>query len=142
MRRTRWSIAAATLFAALWLAAPSGAYVSSTWYEDASGYEEAVRQQKVMHAPMFVYFRADWCPHCRAFDQLLEEPTVRSRLGSIIKVRINPEHGRAERALFEERFGTKGYPALYLVDVDGTSRRRLSHGGPAERFVAQIPDSR
>jgi hypothetical protein len=73
---------------------------------------------------------------------ILEEQAVRSRLGSVIKVRIDPEHGKAERALFEERFGTKGYPSLFLVDSDGTSRRRLSHGGPAERFIAQIPDSR
>ena len=115
------------------------AYLSSTWYEDASGYEEAVRQQKMLHVPMFVYFRVDWCPHCRAFDRLLDDQAVRSQLGSCVKVRVNPEHGKAEKALFEERFGTKGYPSLFLVDSDGGSPRRLSHGGPPQRFVAQFP---
>src|SRR5690242_20539280 len=81
------------------------AYLSSTWYEDAGGYEEAMRQQKVLHAPMLVYFRVDWCPHCRAFDQLLEDQKVRSRLAAYIKVRINPEHGKAERTIFEGQFG-------------------------------------
>jgi thiol:disulfide interchange protein len=115
------------------------AYLSSTWYEDASGYEEAVRQQKSLHVAMFVYFRVDWCPHCRAFDKLLEEQAVRSQVGSYVKVRINPEHGKAEKALFEQTFGTKGYPALFIVDSEGASPRRLSHGGPPERFVAQFP---
>jgi len=133
-------VAFVAALAALCYAAPAAAYLSSTWYEDASGYEDAVRQQKALHAPMFVYFRADWCPHCKNFDQLLEDSTVRSRMSSLIKVRINPEHGKAERALFEQRFGTKGYPALFLVD-EGGSQQKLRHGGPAERFVAQLPSA-
>jgi thiol:disulfide interchange protein len=133
---------AAAMIALGWLligADVAQGYLSSTWYEDAGGYEEAVRQQKSLHVPMFVYFRVDWCPHCRAFDQLLEEQAVRSRVGSYIKVRINPEHGKAEKALFEQTFGTKGYPALFVVDSEGASPRRVSHGGPAEKFVAQFP---
>ena len=139
-KRRLLQVAGAAAVALLCRAAPSPAYVSSTWYEDASGYEDAVRQQKVLHAPLFVYFRADWCPHCKNFDQLLEDSTVRSRMSSLIKVRINPEHGKAERELFEQRFGTKGYPALFLVD-EGGSQQKLRHGGPADRFVAQLPTS-
>lgn len=136
-RWTSWTVAAGAVAAVLWLAGPSAAYLSSTWYEDASGYEEAARQQKLLHVPMFVYFRVDWCPHCREFDQLLEDPAVRSHLGSYLKVRVNPEHGKAEKALQEQRFGSKGYPSLFVVDSDG-SPRRLSHGGPADRFVAHL----
>jgi thioredoxin family protein len=83
--------------AALLFAPAARAYLSSTWYEDSTGYEEALRQQKVLHAPMLVYFRTDWCPHCRAFDQLLEDPKVRSQISPYIKVRLNPEHGKAGR---------------------------------------------
>ena len=124
--------------AALLAVRSSHAYLSSTWYEDASGYQEALRQQKLFHVPMFVYFRVDWCPHCREFDRLLEEQAVRSGLGSYLKVRINPEHGKAEKALHEQDFGAKGYPSLFIVDSDGASPRRVSHGGPADRFVAQL----
>jgi thiol:disulfide interchange protein len=125
--------------AALIVAPAARAYLSSTWYEDASGYEEAVRQQKVLHAPMLVYFRVDWCPHCRAFDQLLDDPKVLSQLGPYIKVRVNPEHGKAEKAIFEERFGARGYPALYFQDSETASPSRISAKGPADQFVAQFP---
>jgi glutaredoxin len=140
--RLKSIVAIATLGVAILLAARAGhAYLSSTWYQDASGYEEAARQQKLLHVPMFVYFRVDWCPHCRAFDQLLEEQAVRSQLGPYLKVRVNPEHGKEEKALQEQRFGSKGYPSLFIVDSDGGAPRRLSHGGPAERFVAQLGEN-
>ncbi len=135
-------LAVAGLAVAMLLAARVGdAYLSSTWYQDASGFEEAARQQKMLHAPMFVYFRVDWCPHCRAFDQLLEEPAVRSQLGSYLKVRVNPERGREEKALQEQRFGSKGYPSLFIVDSQGGAPRRVSHSGPADRFVAQLGEN-
>ena len=115
----------------------SEAYYSSTWYEDAAGYEEALRAQRVHHAPLLVYFRVDWCPHCRAFDQLAETSEVRARLSEVIKVRINPEHGGAEKAL-QARYGASGYPALF-VHRDGGPATALSTQGPPARFVAQLP---
>ena len=115
------------------------AYYSSTWYEDAGGHEQAVRQQRALHAPMLVYFRVDWCPHCRALDEMLEAYEVRSRLNGFIKVRINPEHGDAEKALFQGPYGAGGYPALF-VHPDGGTPARVSTKGPPEQFVAHLPN--
>jgi len=113
------------------------AYYSSTWYEDAAGYEQAVREQRAHHAPIFIYFRVDWCPHCRAFDQMAEAYEVRSKLNELIKVRINPEHGDAEKAL-QGRYGSSSYPALF-VQPDGGAPGPISAKGPAAPFVAQLP---
>lgn len=113
------------------------AYYSSTWYEDATGYEQAVREQRAHHAPIFVYFRVDWCPHCRAFDQMAEAYEVRSKLNEFIKVRINPEHGDAEKAL-QARYGASSYPALF-VHPDGGAPGSISAKGPSTQFVAQLP---
>jgi thiol:disulfide interchange protein len=110
----------------------------AAWYDDAAGYEYAVRRQRSDHTPVLVYFRTDWCPHCRALDGLLDSPEVRSRLSDYLKVRVNPEHGAAERRLFEQEYGSRGYPALFLR-TDGGSARRLSAAGPAARFLAQFP---
>jgi len=136
--RSRTIIGWMGIAVALTVAPAARAHLSSSWYEDASGYEEAVRQQKVLHAPMLVYFRTDWCPHCRAFDQLLEDPKVRSQLGPYIKVRVNPEHGKAEKELFEERFGAMGFPALFFQGSEMATPARISAKGPADRFVAQF----
>jgi thiol:disulfide interchange protein len=113
------------------------AFVSSVWYEDAGGYAEAARRHEAEDVPMLVYFHVDWCPYCRAFDQLLEDSEMRRGLVSALKVRVNPEHGPAEQALFEQRFGAKGYPAIYWVPVDGAPRR-ISAAGPAAAFLAQL----
>ncbi|HSD11365.1 MAG TPA: thioredoxin fold domain-containing protein [Candidatus Binatia bacterium] len=126
------------LAAALIVAAAGRADPSSAWYEDASGYQEAVRQQKILHAPMLVYFRTDWCPHCRAFDKLLEDSQVRSQIGPYVKVRINPEHGKREKEIFEEQFGAIGFPALFFQDSEMATPARISAKGPADRFVAQF----
>ena len=129
------------LFAiALVAAGRSHADYSSTWFEDASGFEDAARQQAHQHAPMLVYFRTDWCPYCKKFDSLLDEPEVRSRLADVIKVRVNPEHGDAERNLFEKRYGARGYPAIFWVPSESAAPRRISGKGPAPEFLAQLTD--
>ena len=131
-----------SLIVATVLAAANGsyAYFSSTWFEDASGFEDAARQQTHQHAPMLVYFHTDWCPYCKKFDSLLEDPSIRSRLANVIKVRVNPEHGDAERNLFEKRYGARGYPAIYWVPSESAAPRRISGKGPAPEFLAQLTD--
>src|SRR5262249_29036365 len=125
--------------AALMLTASAAqAYFSTNWYEDAAGYRQAQAQQKLFHAPMLVYFRADWCPHCKKFDQLLLDPEVRQKLGAVVKVRINPEHGVPEADLFNQDFESSDYPSVFLVR-EGSAPARISHSGPAEEFLAQLP---
>ena len=134
-QRTRGTGCALLIGIALVAALPRPARAS--WYEDAAGYEYALRRQRSDHAPVLVYFRTDWCPHCRVLDGLLDAPEVRSRLSDYLKVRINPEHGAAERRLFEKEYGSRGYPALFLR-ADGRGAARLSTGGPPARFLVQF----
>jgi thiol:disulfide interchange protein len=115
----------------------AAAYHSATWYEGADGWARARRQQRTEGVPIVVYFRADWCPHCRVLDEILEDREVDARLRRVIKVRIDPEDGDDEQDLFSEEFGAQGFPALFLVSRNGT-RRQLSTGS-AERLLAQLP---
>src|SRR5262245_8388167 len=91
-------VAMAIVLATLHLAhvARAGAYLSSTWYEGADGWAQARRQQRAHGVPILVYFRAEWCPHCHALDEMLEEREVYSRLRRVIKVRIDPDDGEEE----------------------------------------------
>ena len=137
---TRRALLALTIALAALLAAgadPAAAYLSSTWYEGADGWAQARRQQRAHGVPILVYFRAEWCPHCHALDELLDEREVDARLRQVIKVRIDPEDGDEEERLFSDDFGAQGFPALFLVNGNG-SRRRLSYGS-AERLLAQLP---
>jgi glutaredoxin len=115
----------------------AAAYLSSTWYEGADGWAQARRQQRAHDVPILVYFRAEWCPHCHALDDLLEEREVERRLRQVIKVRIDPEDGEEEEELFSEEFGAHGFPALFLVSRSG-ARRQLAYGS-AERLLSQLP---
>ncbi|MGH7859313.1 MAG: DUF4124 domain-containing protein [Candidatus Binatia bacterium] len=111
----------------------------STWYEDGSGYESALRQQKRTEAPLLVYFRTDWCPHCRRLDAMLGDPEVERYLAQFVRVRINPEHGQAEDAIFR-KYGGNGYPSLYLHAATGSTPVKMSAGGPSGTFVQRFRD--
>ena len=119
--------------------ASASAYSSSTWYEGADGWAQARRAQKTHGVPIFLFFTAEWCVPCHAFEEVLEEPEVRERMRGLIKVRIAPDDGEEEDEIFHEDFGGNSFPTLFLVSPGG-ARRRIS-AGSAERLLRQLPRS-
>jgi thiol-disulfide isomerase/thioredoxin len=97
-----------------------------SWYEGASGYQDAVAEARDTHKPMTVYFRTDWCPYCRRLDsELLGSGPVIAYLRSVVKVRINPEAGAVEKEI-ARRYGVTGYPSLYLHQAAAPSFAKFS----------------
>jgi len=95
------------------LAAP--ALPEDKWLNGAAGYARALELQRELKVPLVVYFYADWCPYCQTLDsRYLPAAEVQDYLRSVVKVRINPEHGPAEREL-AVRYGVSGYPAFFVV---------------------------
>lgn len=91
------------------------------WFYGSAGYARAVELQKELNIPLVVYFYVDWCPYCRTLDsQYLPSAPVQDYLRGVVKVRINPEHGAAERAL-AKRYGVSGYP-MFLVMRNSAAR--------------------
>lgn len=85
------------------------------WREGASGHWAAFKDQEKDNAPLFVYFRTEWCSVCKKLDQdALASKKVTEYLETFAKVRINPENGKGEEVLAKE-YGVKGYPGLYIV---------------------------
>ena len=85
------------------------------WLYGAAGYARAVELQQQLNIPLVVYFYADWCGYCRTLDsQYLPSAAVQDYLGRVVKVRINPERGFAERAL-AKRYGVTGYPSFFVM---------------------------
>ena len=93
---------------------------NDSWFNGSAGYARAVELQRELKVPLVVYFYADWCPYCRTLDnQYLPSAPVQEYLRGVVKVRINPEHGRPERAL-ADRYSIKGYPSFFVIPYPGT----------------------
>ena len=85
-QRTRGTLCALAIGLALVATLPRPARAAWSWYDDAQGYQYALRRQRSDRSPVLVYFRTDWCPHCRALDALLDSREVSSRLRDYLKV--------------------------------------------------------
>ena len=94
---------------------PATAQLQDRWLTDAKGYEQAVQLQRELGVPLVVYFHTDWCTYCRALEgQYFPTTPVQRYLQRVLKVKINPEHGRAEQELADQ-YGVKGYPAFFVI---------------------------
>lgn len=96
----------------------------TVWYEGATGYRKAMQEAKEDGTPVAVYFYTDWCGYCRQLDQgLLSQPRVQEPFRYLVKVKINPEQGDAERAIADE-YRVNGFPSFFiLASADGQARR-------------------
>jgi len=85
------------------------------WLYGSTGYARALELQRELNVPLVVYFYTDWCPYCHALDNdYLPAAPVRQYLRGVVKVRINPEHGPAEREI-AKRYGVRGYPSFFVM---------------------------
>ena len=85
------------------------------WLNGAAGYARALELQRELKVPLIVYFYADWCPYCQRLDsEYLPSAPAREYLRTVVKVRINPEHGPAEEAI-ASRYGVTGYPTFLVM---------------------------
>ena len=104
----------------------SAAQLEDRWLRDAPGYERALQLQRDLGVPLVVYFYADWCPYCRDLDsQYLPAPPVTEFLKGVVKVRINPEHGRPEREIANQ-FGVTGYPSFFVISKRSSLPAKLN----------------
>lgn len=96
----------------------------TTWYEGHTGYQKAVQEAKEDGTPLAVYFYTDWCGYCRQLEKgLLSKPEVQQPFQYLVKVRINPEQGQAERAIADQ-YGVTGYPSFFILpSADGQAER-------------------
>lgn len=93
-------------------------YSSSQWFEGAAGYRKAQQLATTHQAPMIVYFYTDWCVFSNAVStQLLPNSASIDAMKPFVKVRMNPEQGPAEEAIFKSMNG-EGYPRFLVVPYE------------------------
>jgi tetratricopeptide (TPR) repeat protein len=99
---------------------------SPYWQSGADGYARAEREHQEATVPLLVYFRTDWCPYCKQLDeQVLSSFAVdRFLRDHMTRVKVNPEDGPAEKAIFD-RYGGTGYPTVVMT-LPGDGPEKLS----------------
>jgi thiol:disulfide interchange protein len=108
----------------------------STRYQDAAGYAAALREHEKTGKQVALYFYADWCKYCAQLERgILSQSEVKQYLETILYVCVNPEHGKAESALFE-KFEGRGYPT-FLILAKNQPAREISTSVPPEAFLQE-----
>ena len=131
-------------------------YLAAAWLDGVEGYEEAALEWVQARTPLVVYFRADWCPQCRDFEQrTLKAPRVREAFDRMVKVRVNPETSDDQRRL-ADAWRVEGYPAVFVLSPDGEdpvaiATHRRDPGGvlrfpewmlqPADDFLDRVKEA-
>lgn len=94
---------------------PGSVYENPEWLEDGLGHKKAVEAQAKFDVPMLVYFYADWNEECEfLWKELLSTRDFKRETRQYIKVRINPEHGKAE-GLLARQYKLRKYPTTFVV---------------------------
>ena len=101
---------------------PPAAEITPAWFLGASGYDGAELERQSARAPLLVYFQKRACDGCRRFEkEVLAAPEVKSFLGTVVKVRLDPDDGDREQKL-AHRFGVTDLPAVVVVAQQGPPR--------------------
>ncbi len=104
---------------------PGAVYENREWLEDAEGHRLAVEYQAKYDIPLLIFFYAEWNDECtHLWDNLLSTSDFKSQSKSIIKLRINPEHGKPEGQL-ANKYRLRRYPTTMVLDKPGAKPRYL-----------------
>ena len=97
------------------LSITAAAKVPEGWLNGAASLDKAVQLQKELNVPMVVYFYVDWCPYCKELEsEYFPSAAMRNYLGSVVKIRVNPELTQKDRELAEV-FGIRGFPSFFVI---------------------------
>ncbi len=120
-RRSWWVLLLAGVLTLL-VAGP----VSAKALKGHKGFETALKRSQYSGKPIALFVYTDWCPYCAKFDKyLLSNNRVRSYLGDILYVRLNPEKSNQAR-MIADNLGVTGYPSFFMVTDGGQSAHRIS----------------
>jgi hypothetical protein len=91
----------------------------SDWHHNQDGYIRALRRRSHVKGAMVLYFRTDWCPWSRRFeDEFLADPAIADWASDKIRVVLDPEFSLEEAGLVR-RLGITGFPAFFVIPPAG-----------------------
>jgi len=88
--------------------------------------EAALAEARMAGKPVFVDFRADWCPICRELEEtVFPHREVAPLLSKYVLLRIDVTRNEGEAAKLLARYRIVGLPTMLLLRSDGTEREDL-----------------
>ncbi len=85
---------------------------------DWQGYEAGLARAKAEHKPVCLVLYTDWCPHCRNYSHVFDDPRVVERAKAFVMVRANAD----QEADLAGKFAKDGgyVPRTFFLRPDGT----------------------
>jgi thiol-disulfide isomerase/thioredoxin len=100
---------------------PTAPATAETWNAaeiDWQPYEAGLARAKAQNKPVCLVFYTGWCPHCRAYSHVFEDPKVVARAKDFVMIRANADD---ESTLASQYTKDGGYvPRTFFLAPDGT----------------------
>lgn len=98
--------------------APASAETWNAAQIDWQPYEAGLARAKAQNKPVCLVFYTGWCPHCRAYSHVFDDPKVVARAKDFVMIRANADD-QADLAGQYSKDG--GYvPRTFFLAPDGT----------------------
>jgi thioredoxin-like negative regulator of GroEL len=117
-------------------ARPMAAEPSRDGWNDAQiewqSFESGMARARAEHKPVCLVMHADWCPHCRNYSHVFEDPRIVARARSMVMVRVNVDHAPdvANRYQLDGTY----VPRTYFLAQDGTPMADIDVHRPQFRY--------
>ena len=74
---------------------------------------------------MLIFFYADWNEACQhLWNELLSSSDFKKETAGIVKLRVNPEHGKDEGAV-AAKYNLRSYPSTFVIDKPFAKPRKI-----------------
>ena len=119
-------------------AAPSSAEPASaageTWNAsqiDWQPYEAGLARAKAENKPICLIFYTSWCPHCRTYSHVFDDPKVVAKARNFVMIRVNAD----DQSELARKFAKDGgyIPRTFFLAPDGTPD--FSIHAPRDKFI-------
>ena len=112
---------------------PSARATGESWNAtqiDWVDYDQGLARAKVQHKPVCLVFFATWCPHCKNYSHVFEDPRVVSEAKKFVMIRIDVDR----HPDLSQRYSLDGsyVPRTYFLSPTGNIAQNVR--GPRDRF--------
>ncbi len=85
--------------------------------------DEGLRRAKAENKPVCLVFHADWCPHCKTYSHVFDDPRVVQKAREFVMILVNADHDMEAN----KKYAIDGtyLPRTIFLAPDGTMARDI-----------------